>query len=103
MPKSTIQRAVRYLEICRIPEGGIRYSYSSGGSARLAQGQPGRPGLREAPGALGHRSPWRSVAHPGFQGACRFERSSGGCLGRRPGARYSGPSPSPGLELHDRG
>ncbi|WP_417378239.1 prenyltransferase/squalene oxidase repeat-containing protein [Gimesia sp.] len=35
VPKSTIQNAVRYLELCQTPEGGIRYSYSSGNDTRL--------------------------------------------------------------------
>ena len=35
VPKGTIEAAVRYLEICRTPEGGIRYSYGSGGDTRL--------------------------------------------------------------------
>ena len=36
VPKGTIEEAVRYLERCRTPEGGIRYSFHSGGGARLA-------------------------------------------------------------------
>lgn len=35
VPKGTIQNAVRYLELCQTPEGGIRYSYNSGGDTRL--------------------------------------------------------------------
>ncbi len=35
VPKGTIQNAVRYLELCQTPEGGIRYSYNSGNSTRL--------------------------------------------------------------------
>ena len=34
-PKGTIQNAVRYLELCQTPEGGIRYSYHSGNDTRL--------------------------------------------------------------------
>jgi hypothetical protein len=36
VPKGTIEEAVRYLERCRTPEGGIVYSYGSGGDTRLA-------------------------------------------------------------------
>jgi hypothetical protein len=36
VPKGTIEEAVRYIERCQTPEGGICYSLSSGGSARLA-------------------------------------------------------------------
>lgn len=35
VPKGTIQNAVRYLELCQTPEGGIRYSYHSGNQTRL--------------------------------------------------------------------
>lgn len=35
VPKSIIEKSIRYLEMCRTPEGGIRYSYSSGNSPRL--------------------------------------------------------------------
>jgi hypothetical protein len=35
VPKGTIEGATRYLEICRTAEGGIRYSYNSGGDTRL--------------------------------------------------------------------
>lgn len=35
VPKGTIEGAVRYLEMCRTPEGGIRYSFSSGNDTRL--------------------------------------------------------------------
>jgi prenyltransferase beta subunit len=35
VPKGTIEKAVRYLEICKTAEGGIRYSYYSGGDTRL--------------------------------------------------------------------
>lgn len=35
VPKGTIQNAVRYLELCQTPEGGIRYSYNSGNDTRL--------------------------------------------------------------------
>lgn len=35
VPKGTIQNAVRYLELCQTPEGGIRYSYHSGNDTRL--------------------------------------------------------------------
>lgn len=35
VPKSVIAKAIRYLEMCRTPEGGIRYSYASGNSTRL--------------------------------------------------------------------
>lgn len=34
VPKSTVSRAIRYLEACRTSEGGIRYSYASGGDSR---------------------------------------------------------------------
>jgi hypothetical protein len=36
VPKGTIEEAVRYLERCRGPEGGIVYSLGSGGESRLA-------------------------------------------------------------------
>lgn len=36
VPEGTIRNAIRYLELCRAPEGGIRYSLSSGGNSRLA-------------------------------------------------------------------
>lgn len=35
VPQSTIDRAIRYLEQCRTPEGGIRYSFNSGPQTRL--------------------------------------------------------------------
>jgi hypothetical protein len=35
VPKSTVARAVRYLEICRTPENGIKYSAASSPSPRL--------------------------------------------------------------------
>lgn len=35
VPKATIENAVRYLEICKTPEGGIRYSVDSGNDTRL--------------------------------------------------------------------
>jgi hypothetical protein len=35
VPKGTIEEAVRYLERCRTPEGGICYSLGSGGETRL--------------------------------------------------------------------
>ncbi len=35
VPKGTIENAVRYLERCSTPEGGICYSLASGGEARL--------------------------------------------------------------------
>jgi Prenyltransferase and squalene oxidase repeat len=35
VPRGVIEEAVRYLEKCRTPEGGIRYSLSSGGGSRL--------------------------------------------------------------------
>jgi prenyltransferase beta subunit len=36
VPKGTIEAAVKYLELCRNPDGGIVYSYGSGGPSRLA-------------------------------------------------------------------
>ncbi len=36
VPKGTIEAALKYLELCRAPEGGIIYSYQSGGPACLA-------------------------------------------------------------------
>lgn len=36
VPKGTIEAAVKYLELCRAQEGGIVYSYGSGGPACLA-------------------------------------------------------------------
>jgi len=35
VPETVIDRAVQYLEMCRTPEGGIRYSYQSSNSTRL--------------------------------------------------------------------
>lgn len=35
VPKGTIEKAMRYLELCRTPEGGIRYSFHSGNDTRL--------------------------------------------------------------------
>jgi hypothetical protein len=35
VPKGTIENAIRYLELCKTPEGGIRYSYYSGSDTRL--------------------------------------------------------------------
>ena len=34
VPKSTIEKAIRYLEMCRTPDGGIRYSLASGNQTR---------------------------------------------------------------------
>jgi len=36
VPKATVEKAVKYLEACKAPGGGIRYSYHSGGDSRLA-------------------------------------------------------------------
>jgi prenyltransferase beta subunit len=36
VPKGTVEGAVKYLERCKTPEGGIEYSLGSGGGARLA-------------------------------------------------------------------
>jgi prenyltransferase beta subunit len=36
VPKGTIEEAVRYLERCKTPDGGICYSLGSGGDTRLA-------------------------------------------------------------------
>jgi len=36
VPKATVEEAVRYLERCRTPEGGIYYSFGSRGDTRLA-------------------------------------------------------------------
>jgi hypothetical protein len=36
VPRGTIDEAVRYIERCSTPEGGIQYSLGSGGGARLA-------------------------------------------------------------------
>lgn len=35
VPEATIQKAIRYLEQCRTPDGGIRYSFHSGNETRL--------------------------------------------------------------------
>ena len=35
VPEGTIKAAIRYLELCRTPQGGIRYSLRSGGQSRL--------------------------------------------------------------------
>jgi hypothetical protein len=36
VPKGTVEAAIKYLEKCKTPEGGIEYSLGSGGGARLA-------------------------------------------------------------------
>ncbi len=36
VPKGTIEEAVKYLERCKTPEGGIQYSLGSGGGPRIA-------------------------------------------------------------------
>jgi hypothetical protein len=36
VPKGTVEAAVKYLEKCKTPEGGIEYSLGSGGGPRLA-------------------------------------------------------------------
>lgn len=35
IPKGTIENAIRYLELCKTPDGGICYSYGSGSDTRL--------------------------------------------------------------------
>lgn len=35
VPKGTIEQAIRYLELCKTPDGGICYSYGSGSDTRL--------------------------------------------------------------------
>lgn len=35
VPKAVIQKAIRYLELCQTPEGGIRYAYHSSNNTRL--------------------------------------------------------------------
>lgn len=35
VPEDVIEKAIQYLEMCRTPEGGIRYSFNSGNSTRL--------------------------------------------------------------------
>ena len=35
VPEDTIKKSIQYLEMCRTPEGGIRYSFNSGNSVRL--------------------------------------------------------------------
>jgi prenyltransferase beta subunit len=35
VPEDVIDKAINYLELCRTPEGGIRYSFNSGNSTRL--------------------------------------------------------------------
>lgn len=35
VPEDVIDKAIQYLEMCRTPEGGIRYSFNSGNSTRL--------------------------------------------------------------------
>jgi prenyltransferase beta subunit len=36
VPKGTVEQAIKYLEKCKTPEGGIEYSLASGGGPRLA-------------------------------------------------------------------
>ena len=35
VPEDVIKKSIEYLEMCRTPEGGIRYSFNSGNSTRL--------------------------------------------------------------------
>jgi hypothetical protein len=35
VPERTLKRAVRYLELCQMPDGGIRYSYQNGGESTV--------------------------------------------------------------------
>ncbi|MEM9110710.1 MAG: prenyltransferase/squalene oxidase repeat-containing protein [Planctomycetota bacterium] len=35
VPEDTIKKAIHYLELCRTPEGGIRYAFNSGNTTRL--------------------------------------------------------------------
>ncbi|MEX0725961.1 MAG: prenyltransferase/squalene oxidase repeat-containing protein [Planctomycetaceae bacterium] len=35
VPPATIDKAIKYLELCKTPQGGIRYSYHSGNDTRL--------------------------------------------------------------------
>jgi len=35
VPEDVIDRSIQYLEMCRTPDGGIRYSFNSGNSTRL--------------------------------------------------------------------
>lgn len=35
VPEDVIKKAIQYLEMCRTPEGGIRYSFNSGNQTRL--------------------------------------------------------------------
>lgn len=35
VPEDVIEKSIQYLEMCRTPEGGIRYSFNSGNSTRL--------------------------------------------------------------------
>ena len=35
VPEDVIDKAIQYLEMCRTPDGGIRYSFNSGNSTRL--------------------------------------------------------------------
>jgi prenyltransferase beta subunit len=35
VPEDVIKKAIQYLELCRTPDGGIRYSFNSGNSTRL--------------------------------------------------------------------
>lgn len=35
VPEDVIDRAIKYLEMCRTPDGGIRYAFNSGNSTRL--------------------------------------------------------------------
>lgn len=48
VPKATIENAIKYLERCKTPEGGIRYSANSGPQTMLAISAAGTAGLYNA-------------------------------------------------------
>ena len=57
VPRAVIEEAVKYLEKCRTPEGGIQYSLGSGGGPQAADlGGRRRHALQRRP-VRQHRSP----------------------------------------------
>jgi len=60
VPKGTIEAAVKYLEKCKTPEGGIEYSLGSGGGARLPISAAAIATLYSAGAVQGREDPYDS-------------------------------------------
>ena len=60
VPKGTIEAAVKYLEKCKTPEGGIEYSLGSGTGARLPISAAAIATLYSAGSAQGRQDPYDS-------------------------------------------